>query len=68
RRRRGSGGPDDGLAGSISDELSPAATSEASDAVADFDSHDAEPAPSLAQPELVAEPPEWRGADRSRTR
>ncbi|WLA87160.1 ribonuclease E/G [Bradyrhizobium sp. Pha-3] len=60
RRRRGSGGPDDGLAGSISDELSPAATSEASDAVADFDSHDAEPAPSLAQPELVAEPPEWR--------
>ncbi|WP_430648900.1 Rne/Rng family ribonuclease [Bradyrhizobium pachyrhizi] len=60
RRRRGSGGPDDGLAGSISDELSPAATSEASDAVADFDSHDAEPAPSLAQPELVAEPPEWQ--------
>ncbi|WP_425249047.1 Rne/Rng family ribonuclease [Bradyrhizobium brasilense] len=60
RRRRGSGGPDDGLAGSISDELSPAATSEASDAVADFDSHDGEPAPSLAQPELVAEPPEWQ--------
>ncbi|MCP1844790.1 MULTISPECIES: Rne/Rng family ribonuclease [unclassified Bradyrhizobium] len=60
RRRRGGGGPDDGLAGSISDELSPAATSEASDAVADFDSHDAEPAPSLAQPELVAEPPEWQ--------
>ncbi|WP_410469758.1 Rne/Rng family ribonuclease [Bradyrhizobium sp. 33ap4] len=60
RRRRGSGGPDDGLAGSISDELSPAATSEASDAVADFDSHDAEPAPSLTQPELVAEPPEWQ--------
>ncbi|MCP1970135.1 Rne/Rng family ribonuclease [Bradyrhizobium elkanii] len=60
RRRRGSGGPDDGLAGSISDELSPATASEASDAVADFDSHDAEPAPSLAQPELVAEPPEWQ--------
>ncbi|WP_276487486.1 MULTISPECIES: Rne/Rng family ribonuclease [Bradyrhizobium] len=60
RRRRGSGGPDEGLAGSISDELSPAATPEASNAVADFDSHDAEPAPSLAQPELVAEPPEWQ--------
>lgn len=60
RRRRGSGGPEDGLAGSISDELSPAATPEASEAVADFDSHDAEPTPSLAQPELVAEPPEWQ--------
>ncbi|MDH2381406.1 ribonuclease E/G [Bradyrhizobium sp. CER78] len=60
RRRRGSGGPDDGLAGSISDELSPAAAPEASDAVADFDSHDTEPAPSLAQPELVAQPAEWQ--------
>ncbi|WP_283843103.1 ribonuclease E/G [Bradyrhizobium sp. Ce-3] len=60
RRRRGSGGPDDGLAGSISDELSPAASPEATDAVADFDSHDAEPAPSLAQPELFAPPPEWQ--------
>ncbi|WP_305825879.1 ribonuclease E/G [Bradyrhizobium sp. CCBAU 53421] len=60
RRRRGSGGPDDGLAGSISDELSPAAAPEATDAVADFDSHDAEPAPSLAQPELFAPPPEWQ--------
>ncbi|WP_461353970.1 Rne/Rng family ribonuclease [Bradyrhizobium sp. USDA 4454] len=60
RRRRGSGGPDDGLAGSISDELSPAPASEATEAVADFDSHDAEPAPSLVQPELVAAPPEWQ--------
>ncbi|WP_429022654.1 Rne/Rng family ribonuclease [Bradyrhizobium sp. I1.14.4] len=60
RRRRGSGGPDDGLAGSISDELSPAPAPEATEAVADFDSHDAEPAPSLAQPELVAPPPEWQ--------
>nr|WP_283807346.1 ribonuclease E/G [Bradyrhizobium embrapense] len=59
RRRRGSGGPDDGLAGSISDELSPAAAPEAADAVADFDSHDTEPAPSLAQPELVS-PPDWQ--------
>ncbi|WP_349629980.1 Rne/Rng family ribonuclease [Bradyrhizobium tropiciagri] len=60
RRRRGSGGPDDGLAGSISDELSPAPASEATDAVADFDSHDAEPAPSLVQPELFAAPAEWQ--------
>jgi ribonuclease E len=59
RRRRG-GGPDDGLAGSISDELSPTAAPEATDAVADFDSHDAEPAPSLAQPEPVAQPPQWQ--------
>ncbi|WP_283807307.1 ribonuclease E/G [Bradyrhizobium sp. UFLA03-84] len=60
RRRRGSGGPDDGLAGSIADELSPAPAPEAADAVADFDSHDAEPAPSLVQPELIAAPPEWQ--------
>ncbi|MGY4478957.1 ribonuclease E [Bradyrhizobium sp. USDA 3364] len=60
RRRRGTGGPDDGLAGSISDELSPSPAPEATDAVADFDSHDAEPAPSLVQPELVAAPPEWQ--------
>ncbi|WP_342711096.1 Rne/Rng family ribonuclease [Bradyrhizobium sp. B124] len=60
RRRRGTGGPDDGLAGSISDELSPVAAPEATDAVADFDSHDAEPAPSLAQPELFAQPAEWQ--------
>ncbi|UGY22646.1 Rne/Rng family ribonuclease [Bradyrhizobium septentrionale] len=59
RRRRGSG-PDDGLAGSIADELSPAAAPEAADAVADFDSHDAEPAPALAQPELFAQPQEWQ--------
>jgi ribonuclease E len=35
RRRRG--GPDDGLAGSIADELGPTAAPEASSAVADFD-------------------------------
>jgi ribonuclease E len=60
RRRRGSGGPDDGLAGSISDELGPIAPPEAADAVADLDGHDAEPAPSLAQPEPVAPPTEWQ--------
>ncbi|KIU47963.1 ribonuclease [Bradyrhizobium sp. UASWS1016] len=59
RRRRGAGGPDDGLAGSISDELSPTAAPEAADAVADFDGRDAEPAPSLEQPELVTQPAEW---------
>jgi ribonuclease E len=45
RRRRG--GNDEGLAGSISDELGPTQTSEASDAVADLEGqdtrHDAEP-------------------------
>ncbi|WP_280979126.1 MULTISPECIES: ribonuclease E/G [unclassified Bradyrhizobium] len=55
RRRRGSGPQDEGLAGSISDELSPAPTPEATGAVADFDSR-SEPAPSLAQPEADAQP------------
>ncbi|WP_283842892.1 Rne/Rng family ribonuclease [Bradyrhizobium semiaridum] len=50
RRRRGGGGADEGLAGSIADELSPADEPEAAEAVADFDGH-YEPAPSLAQPE-----------------
>ncbi|WP_283807934.1 Rne/Rng family ribonuclease [Bradyrhizobium macuxiense] len=55
RRRRGTGGADEGLAGSISDELSPASVPEVTDAVADFDGH-SELAPSLAQPEPVAQP------------
>jgi ribonuclease E len=45
RRRRG--GPDDGLAGSITDELTPTATSEAASAVADFDGY------STPEPESV---------------
>jgi ribonuclease E len=52
RRRRG-GGPEDGLAGSITDELGPPPASEAVNAVADFDGG-SEPAPTLAQAEPVA--------------
>ena len=54
RRRRGGGEREDGLAGSISDELTPPQPSEAETAVADFDGGTAEPAPSIAQPEPVA--------------
>ncbi|WFU13842.1 Rne/Rng family ribonuclease [Bradyrhizobium sp. CB3481] len=58
RRRRG--GPEDGLAGSIADELGPTSAPEAANAAADFDGGSAEPAPSLVhteiQPEPVAEP------------
>ena len=53
RRRRG-GGPEDGLAGSIADELGPTSVPEATDAVADFDGGSSEPAPSLGQPEPFA--------------
>uniref|UniRef100_UPI0005772AE4 Rne/Rng family ribonuclease n=1 Tax=Bradyrhizobium genomosp. III TaxID=2683271 RepID=UPI0005772AE4 len=54
RRRRG--GSEDGLAGSISDELAANAPPEASDAVADFDGFGGEAAPSIAQAEHTAEP------------
>ena len=47
RRRRG-GGRDEGLAGSINDELMPPPAHEAADAVADFDGGP-EPAPSIVQ-------------------
>jgi len=61
RRRRG-GGLEDGLAGSIADELGPTSAPEAASAVADFDGGSTEPAPSLAQddvqPEPVAQPAE----------
>ncbi|HLZ03349.1 MAG TPA: Rne/Rng family ribonuclease [Bradyrhizobium sp.] len=54
RRRRGGGDrAEDGLPGSISDELAPPSTSEATDAVADFDVG-AAPAPAL--PEVHPEP------------
>jgi ribonuclease E len=54
RRRRGSGaGGDEGLAGSIGDEFAPLPTSEATDAVADFDSNGAPPSAPEAQPEPI---------------
>lgn len=53
RRRRGGG--EDGLAGSISDELAANALPEATEAVADFDGG-TEAAPSIAQIEHAAEP------------
>jgi ribonuclease E len=57
RRRRG--GPEDGLAGSIVDELGPTSAPEATSAVADFDGYSSE-AVSLpeVQPETLAPPPE----------
>jgi ribonuclease E len=55
RRRRGTiGDREDGLAGSISDELAPPQPSEAEIAVADFDGSVPELTPSIAQPEPVA--------------
>jgi ribonuclease E len=62
RRRRG--GPEDGLAGSISDELGPASVPEATGAVADFDGNSGEPYYAPApQPEAVAQPPQMQPAD-----
>ena len=52
RRRRG--GPEDGLAGSIADELGPPAAPEASSAVADFDGNPAQPSQPVMQPESFA--------------
>ena len=52
RRRRGSG-PEDGLAGSISDELAPPPAYEAESAVADFDGV-SEPAVTIVEPEPAA--------------
>ncbi|MCK1654186.1 Rne/Rng family ribonuclease [Bradyrhizobium sp. 149] len=54
RRRRGPG--EEGLAGSIGDELAANAPSEATDAVADFDGFGGEAAPSIAQTEHSSEP------------
>jgi ribonuclease E len=58
RRRRG-GGPEDGLAGSIADELGPTSVPEATDAVADFDGGSTDPAPTLVQPEPFAYQPQF---------
>jgi ribonuclease E len=62
RRRRGL---EDGQAGSIVDELSPASTSEATSAVADFDGVAAEPYLPVVQPESIAPPPEQQPAVRA---
>jgi ribonuclease E len=56
RRRRG--GLEDGLAGSIVDELGPATAPEASGAVADFDGYSSVPPLPEVQPEPTAPPPE----------
>jgi ribonuclease E len=60
RRRRG--GPEDGLAGSIQDELRPTPVSEAATAVADFDSAP-EPYRPPTQPEPVAPSPSLQHAE-----
>ncbi|WP_426406766.1 Rne/Rng family ribonuclease [Bradyrhizobium ganzhouense] len=52
RRRRGNG--EEGLAGSIGDELTGNQPSEATDAVADFDSSGGETAPSITHSEHIA--------------
>jgi ribonuclease E len=65
RRRRG--GPEDGLAGSIVDELRPASAPEATSAVADFDGSSSDRSLPVVQPESIAPsapPPEQQSADR----
>jgi len=62
RRRRG--GPEDGLVGSIADELGPTSAPEASGAVADFDGYAPESVPlPEVQPESVAQAPEQQPAE-----
>lgn len=55
RRRRGNG-PEDGLVGSITDELGPTSAPEAATAVADFDGGSYEPVPTLTQSEPASQP------------
>jgi ribonuclease E len=64
RRRRG--GLEDGLAGSIADELAPAPAPEATNAVADFEGNSSEAAAALArpEPEPTAPRPEPQHAER----
>jgi ribonuclease E len=62
RRRRG--GPEDGLAGSIADELGPTSVPEATSAVADFDGVPPEPSLPVIQPESIAPAVEVQHADR----
>ncbi len=54
RRRRG--GPEDGLAGSIADELGPTPVSEVTNAVADFDGYSSQPLQPVVQPESFSPP------------
>jgi ribonuclease E len=63
RRRRG--GPEDGLAGSIADELGPHSAPEATSAVADFDGYSARASLPEVQPESVAAQPEQAPVDRA---
>jgi ribonuclease E len=63
RRRRGGGMDDDGLAGSIADELAPPASPEAVNAAADFDDASATPTLPEVQPEPIAPAAEPHGVD-----
>jgi ribonuclease E len=63
RRRRG--GPEDGLAGSIVDELGPRSDPEAASAVADFDGYSAPASLPKVHPESIAAQPEQTPADRA---
>ncbi len=62
RRRRG--GQEDGLSGSIADELSPIPAPEVTSAVADFDGYSPEPAPQVVEAESMAPQPEQHAVDR----
>jgi ribonuclease E len=62
RRRRG--GPEDGLAGSIADELGPVGAPEAASAVADFDGYPSQPSPAT-QPAPEAPVAEQSSVDRA---
>jgi ribonuclease E len=61
RRRRG--GPEDGLVGSIADELGPTSAPESTAAVADFDGYTPEPYRPAAPPEPVALQPELQPSE-----
>jgi ribonuclease E len=61
RRRRG--GPEDGLAGSIADELGPTSVPEAASAVADFDGAAPEPYRPAPQPEPMTPSPGLQHTD-----
>jgi len=61
RRRRG--GPEDGLVGSIEDDLRPASVPEATGAVADFDGYSGEPSAPVIQSEPVTTSPEQHHAE-----
>jgi ribonuclease E len=64
RRRRGG---DDGLAGSIADELAPPSMPEAESAVADFDGVSSESSPSIAQGEALGQQPQLQPSENGRS-